>query len=132
MERFPNHPNTKTLESLSKSSNPIAAKLSVSVSQMGKSSEWITVDTRCFYNSAVEAEQKANYDRTRTGMEKRFSCLRSHVELNGFKNFPSNQEIDAFIQNVENLPSPATPLSQQEQTQKRFLHFRYSDLVSPN
>lgn len=103
MERFPNHPNTKTLESLSKSSNPIAAKLSVSVSQMGKSSEWITVDTRCFYNSVVEAEQKANYDRTRTGMEKRFSCLRSHVESNGFKNFPSNQEIDAFIQNVEKL-----------------------------
>ena len=103
MERFPNHPNTKILESLSKPSNPIAAKLSVSMSQMGKSSEWITVDTRCFYNSVGQAEQKANYDRTKNGMEKRFSCLRSHVEANGSKNFPSNQEIDAFIQNVKQL-----------------------------
>lgn len=43
------------------------------------------------------------YDRTKTGLKKRFSCLRAHVDKKGIENYPSKQEIDSFIKNVTQL-----------------------------
>lgn len=51
VERFPNHKNTKRLLNLDKSKSHIAASLSQSVSQQGKSTEWIAADTMCFYTT---------------------------------------------------------------------------------
>ena len=45
----------------------------------------------------------AEYDRTESGMKKRFSCLSAYVDIKGIKNFPSKQEIDSFIKNVTQL-----------------------------
>jgi hypothetical protein len=49
IDRFPKHPNTIRLLNLEKGKNDISRNLSMSVVQKGKSTEWITVDTKCFY-----------------------------------------------------------------------------------
>ena len=49
IDRFPKHPNTIRLLNIEKGNNDIARNLSMSVVQKGKSTEWITVDTKCFY-----------------------------------------------------------------------------------
>ena len=49
IKRFPNHTNTNRLLNISSSKSHVSASLDMSVFQNGKSTEWITVDTSCFY-----------------------------------------------------------------------------------
>ena len=49
IKRFPNHTNTIRLLNISSSKSHVSASLDLSVFQNGKSTEWITVDTSCFY-----------------------------------------------------------------------------------
>ena len=49
IERFPDHQNTQRLLNLHRGKSHIAVSLSKSVAQQGKSTEWISADTRCFY-----------------------------------------------------------------------------------
>ena len=51
MERFPEHENTKRLLNLNSKNSHISASLKQSVNQRGKSTEWITVNTECFYTN---------------------------------------------------------------------------------
>ena len=53
--------------------------------------------------SAEEAATRINYDRTKSGLKKRFSCLREFLDQNGIESFPSSQDIDSFIKNVSQL-----------------------------
>ena len=50
-----------------------------------------------------EPRLDGEYDRTKTGLKKRFSCLRADVDKKNIGNFPSKQEIDSFIKNVMQL-----------------------------
>ncbi len=49
LKRFPNNRNTNRLLDISSGKSHISVSLDMSVSQNGKSTEWITVDTSCFY-----------------------------------------------------------------------------------
>ena len=51
MERFPEHENTKRLLNLNSKNSHISASLKQSVNQRGKSTQWITVNTECFYTN---------------------------------------------------------------------------------
>lgn len=51
IERFPEHVNTKRLLNLNAEDSHISEALGISTLQRGKSSEWITVNTECFYTN---------------------------------------------------------------------------------
>ena len=53
IDRYPNSPNTQRLLNLKRGQNNLIDALVSSVNQSGKSTEWITVDTNCFYTKKV-------------------------------------------------------------------------------
>ena len=48
LKKFPHHKNTNRLLNISNGKSHISESLEISVSQKGKSTEWITLDTSCF------------------------------------------------------------------------------------
>ena len=49
IKKYPTHQNTKRLFNILKNKNHILSSLVKTMSQKGKSSEWISVNTKCFY-----------------------------------------------------------------------------------
>ena len=75
-----------------------------------------------------EKAKNANYDRTTLGMKKRFLCLREHVDDKGIEDFPSNREIDTFIENVTQLEFISASSVTSGTDTKKISHFQLHKL----
>ena len=78
--------------------------------------------------ATTEKAKNANYDRTTLGMKKRFLCLREHVDDKGIEDFPSNREIDTFIENVTQLEFISASSVTSGTDTKKISHFQLHKL----
>lgn len=93
--RFPDHPNSKKLQSLTGKENALTAKISTAVKMNGNSAEWIGVNAKCFYATPAKG-----VDWAAMNLPERFSCWLNNAKKANLPSLPNRVEFDEAVSSI--------------------------------